>query len=272
MQSGETLSSMTDNLVESWKFISDGVRGYLTGGDEHGVELTAGPEEEPVTRRMCFNLEHYLADGEAFGEFVPRHEAAITAERVGSRSVRILIAPTDHWAVHTELTFSVHPDRTIEAEYEFTFDRDYDGFEAFVSNYFHSPEPPFIPLNGEWVQPDVGNSEHRFWTPDAGECYQIRNRYPENPMGLEASFSEASLDHSLMVTPIPESSASVVHAIEQSECATLSANRQYNAHDFSLVGRDVSEGESVTCRAWMSYAELDELHEAFDFYDRLVNT
>lgn len=261
---------MSADFLKSWKFVSDGVRGYVSGGDEHGVELTTGAYEELVTRRMCLNVEHYLADNRPFGEFVPRHEANISAERTVDGEIQVSIDPTNEWRVSCKITFSVPTFRTIEATYEFTFHDDIAGFEAFISNYFHNPTPPFLSLDGQWVQPELTDSEHRFWIAEDGEQETIRDRYPTSPMGLDRTVSDALFDYPMMITPVPDSEATVVHIVEPEECATLSVNRTYNAHDFSLVGRDVSAGDSVTCRTWMIYSELDEPREAVDLYRRFV--
>lgn len=263
---------MNDEFLQSWKFVSDGLRGYISGGDEHGVELSAGADEEPVTRRMCLNVEHYLADTQPFGEFVPRHEAAISSRRTAAGEIQVSIDRTAEWPVSTKITFDIPASRTLEAEYEFTFHDDIPGFEAFISNYFHDQTPPFLRLDGQWVQPEVADSEHRFWVAEDGNQQAVRDRYPSSPMGLDGIVSDARFEYPLMITPVPGSDATVVHVVEPEECVTLSINRTYNAHDFSLVGRDVTAGESVTCRAWMRYAALDDLDGAIDIYDRFVDT
>ena len=70
-----------------------------------------------------------------------------------------------------------------------------------------------------------------------------------------------------MVSPIRDSGWSVVHVIERAQCPSISANRRWQAHDFSLLGRDVAAGETVSCRAWMIYARLNCLDDALKLAD-----
>lgn len=60
----------------------------------------------------------------------------------------------------------------------------------------------------------------------------------------------------------------VIHVIERQVCPSISANRTWNAHDFSVVGKDVKAGETVKCRAWMVYDELTRLDDTLKVYAR----
>ena len=238
-------------LERSWRFDLDGVHGYVSGGGEHGVEITEAPGRTPATRRLCFNLEHYLAADRGYGEFVPRERAPVEAERAGPRTVRVTVEPHDDWPVRATLELEPRADRAIEARYAFAFDEDVDGFEAFVSNYFHDPAPPFLYLDGEWTRPALGDAEHRFWTASPEDRRRTRDLYPDPFVGLDANVAAAALSRAVMATPIPNSEWTVVHAVEPEGCASLSANRRFNAHDLSLVGQDAAAGETVRCRAWL---------------------
>lgn len=265
---------MATELIESWRFNAEGLAGYLSGGHEHGVELTAGQNLQPLTRRMCMNVEHYYARDRHGGRFVPRYKAEVTAERMEENAVRITIAPFEDWLVTTNVVYRVLPERTIEATYEFTFGDDYGGFESLISNYFHEPTEPYVHSGGEWLKPELGDREHRTWMRGEQDLANFRD-------GRHEDFREEShddyllsvgddfYDHPVMVSEIGDSGWSVVHVIEREVCASVSANRTWNAHDFSLVGRDVTKGQTVVCRAWMVYIELKSLDEALELAERL---
>ena len=238
------------------------------------MELTAGADGQPVTRPMCLNLEHYFARSHA-GPLVPRYQAPVRTEWVadGMRgAVRIMVGPIEAWQVRATITYRLRPERVIEARYDFAFDADYAGFEAFVSNYFRAPAAPYVHLGEGWVQPAIGADEHRFWVRGPREAENARVVYPDafRRVQLTAAIDPAPYRHPIMVTPVARSRWSVVTIADPEGCASLSANRRWNAHDFSLVGRDVARGQTVTCRAWMAYVRLEVLDEAVMLYRRLT--
>lgn len=257
-------------LERCWRFESDGVVGYVTGGGEHGVEITEAPDRTPATRRLCLNLEHYLAADRGLGEFVPRAKATVEADRTAPETVEIAVEPHGEWPVRTTLELTPRGERTIEARYEFSFDEAVSGFEAFVSNYFHEPTPPLVHLDGGWVGPDLDDDEHRFWASDGAAGRRIRSLYPEPYMGLEPTVADAELTRPVMVTPVPDSEWSVVLAADPDGCASLSANRRFNAHDVSLVGRDVEAGETVSARVWLWLTDADDPDATLRRFEELV--
>ena len=98
----------------------------------------------------------------------------------------------------------------------------------------------------------------------------LLNDAPEIPHDMAHPIGPQCYDLPIMVTPIAESTWSVVHVIERACCASISANRRWNAHDFCLVGRDVRAGQTLTCRAWMCYEQLDSLDQTRELAERLV--
>jgi len=258
---------MTPELIDCWRFKYDKLAGHIIGGHEHGFELTAGADMGPVSRRMCMNLEHYYARGRTMGRFVPRYEAEVTASRAGDDAVRIAIAPYEDWRITSTITYRLLPECTFEASYEFTFHQDYGGFEALISNYFHDPTEPHLHAGGKWFRPQLGDREHRYWTRTEEDARILRDGrwddfFAETKDDYTLSIDDAPYDHPLMVTEIGDSGWSIINVIERDVCPSISANRTWNAHDFSLVGRDVAEGETVACRAWMAYRQLESLDDA----------
>lgn len=258
-------------LNAAWAFGNATFAGYVSGGGEHGIEITRGAHGEgAVTRPMCLNVEHYHAQADGSGTMVPRKKAD-TVSTLDDGRVTVSIAPYEGWPVHTNVTFRVVEPATVDAEYSFRFEEDITGFEAFISNYFHDPDPPYLRVGGQWVQGQLADGEHRYWARDAVAAALADDGRMD--VFLEASqhryttpISEAFYDDPIMVTPIRDTGWSVVHLIERAHCMSLSANRMWHAHDFSLVGRDVTAGETVRCRARMVYTKLALLDEAQALY------
>ena len=260
------------DMLRAWQFRYRRLSGYIHGGHEHGVELTRGADGNPVTRRMCMNLEHYYARARC-GRFVPRKHADIESKRLGRHKFQISIAPCGDWLVTVSVTFRLLPKRIIHARYEFTFADDYPAFEAFVSNYFPEHTDPYLHLEGAWVQPTLRDREHRFWArsaEDAADLADGRHARPrQEASDVALPVDEQCYDYPVMVTPVVDSAWYVVHCVQKTMCPSLSANRVWNAHDFSLVGKDVATGETVVCNAWMIYRKLKSLDDALKLYEQL---
>jgi hypothetical protein len=121
------------------------------------------------------------------------------------------------------------------------------------------------------VQPQLGEHEHHFWARSAGDAARIPELYVSEPGTQQVTLpvDPAYYDYPVMVTPIRDTGWGVVHMIQGERCASLSANRIWRAHDFSIIGQDVSKGQTVTCRAWMAYVKLDALDDALGLYQEL---
>ncbi|MCG3148139.1 MAG: hypothetical protein PCFJNLEI_01581 [Verrucomicrobiae bacterium] len=258
-------------LVESWKFQADEVTGYIAGGGEHGIQIVATADGKPGTRGMGMNLEHYYSRSCEQGRFVPRYQAKVHSEQTGEQVVRVRIEPHKDWQIEATVDFAVLPGALIEVRYGFHFLAAYRGFEAFVSNYFHDPTEPHLHLNGQWVRPTVADNEHRFWLrspADAENTLAVRHAELTPSAEIIQPIDPVCFDHPVMVTPIAGSTQSIVNIVEAEHCPSLSVNRRWNAHDFSLLGRDVAAGERVTCRAWFACTTLASLDDALRLQPR----
>lgn len=266
---------MDIELTPAWRFSQPKMAGYIAGGHQHGIEITWGADTKPVTRRMCMNLEHYFARS-GHGLFVPRLEAEVHSELISPDTVRVVIEPYESWRVRSTITYRLLPDCCIHAEYAFAFDQAYLDFRTLISNYFHEPTEPFLRVDGEWAQPSLGEKEHRTWPRDAESRQQLTASMAtlDDAVGMPADqarpIDERCYEHPIMVTPIRDTGWSIVNVVQRDVCPSISANRRWNAHDFSLVGRDVAAGETVVCNAWMVYAKLESLDAALGLADRLA--
>jgi len=240
--------------------------GKISGGKLHGVELTRGADGKPVTRPGCLNVEHYYSTSQAGGRFVPRTKAPLSIKRLDKTAMRVEIGPYEKWRVGATVTYRLLPDCVIEADYVFAFDADYRGFEAFISNYFYNAWPPHLRLAGKWAEGRLNVPlEHHRWCRSDADRQRILQILPafyahyamQPDYDLAKSVDETLYSEPVLVTFIGTSGYAVVHWIEHKNCPSISANRRWGAHDFSLIGRDVKRGESVRCRAWMAYRKLD---------------
>ncbi|MFC1452418.1 hypothetical protein ACFLSJ_03630 [Verrucomicrobiota bacterium] len=259
-------------LVPSWRFDSDGMHGYVVGGREHGVHITSTPDGVPATKPMCLNLEHYCARSCSEGRFVPGKVAPMRTEQVGN-SVCLDIEPHGDWALRTTIQYQIRRDRIVEVFLAFAFHQAFKGFEASVSNYFLAPTEPFVAAGGGWRNRPLGENVHRFWARGRAQAANIAAVYPkeaEPDCGIEWQIDDEYFDFPIMITPITGSKYSVIIIADPLQCSSLSANRKWNAHDFSLVGRNVSRGETIACRAWIACRVLDSPDDAFRLYDELV--
>lgn len=266
---------MEGPLTTAWRFSQDGTAGYISGGHGHGVEITCGADSEPVTRPMCMNLEHYYARGKP-GTFVPRYKAEVHSELISQNSVRVSIEPYGSWRLRSTITYRLLPESTIEAEYSFAFEQAYPDFHVLISNYFNEPTEPFLRIDGRWTQPSLGEKEHRNWPRDSesrrlmSATMATINADPEALSDQARPIDQQCYEHPIMISPIRDTGWSVVHVIERDACPSISANRRWNAHDFSLIGHNVAEGETVVCRAWMVYTKLETFDKALGLADQLT--
>lgn len=240
------------------------LQGKISGGDEHGVQLTRGIDGNAVTKPMCLNLEHYFSTTLPAGFFVPRRLAPLSIKRIADDTMRVEIEPHEQWRVRTQITYRLLPDCLIEAEYALTFEADYSDFEGFVSNYFYGAWPPVLHLGGRWAEGRLDDpaKEHRWWcrSPADRERLIVALAQPGRKLeGFEtpSPVDEACVSEPILVTFIGASGYAVIHWVERDNCPSISANQRWGAHDFSLIGRDVKSGETVRCRAWMAYRKLD---------------
>lgn len=272
--------SVVPQLVPCWRFTYEELEGYLRGGHEHGIEFSRGIDGHPLTKAMCLNLEHYFALSCHGGQFVPRYKATVQTRQIDDDSIRVEIKPYEEWKIHSTITYKLLPQCTIQVDFEFYFDAGYRGFEALISNYFLEATEPYLHVGGHWLQPSLTDNEHRCWPRDehaAQNITKIQSNQsviiPNNDIHLP--IDSQFYDYPIMVTPIRDTDWSIINFIDQSVCASLSANRKWKAHDFSLLGRDVAAGESACCRAWIVYRQLNvkddrSLDEMISVYQELM--
>lgn len=262
-----------NGLTPSWRFAAGSMAGTIMAGQEHGIEITRGADGGPVTRPMCMNLEHYYSTSVPNGFFIPRNKAPLTARQTADNAVRIEIEPLAPYAVQSVIDFRLREDAVFEVTYTFAFSASYRRFEVLISNYFHENTPPFIRVGGTWVQPALPGIEHRYYCRSAADAASLAKALVGQTAELKAQLPHFDFDNpidplrydrAVMVSPIRDTGWSVIHWVDEAWCTSLSANRRWNAHDFSLVGRDVDAGERIACRAWMAYRKLASLDEALD--------
>ena len=266
---------MNAELTPCWRFRYEGLAGHVHGGQDHGIEMAEGVGGARVTRRKCMNLEHYYAKDRSDGRFVPRRNADVNTQHTEDGAIVVGISTSDTWDVTASIAYRFLPERIVEARFDFTFGAPYRDFEAFISNYFGAPAEPYVHIGGKWTQQTLSDREHRYWARSDRDAEVIHDGrldafLNENNGDYEVPVDELRYDYPIMITPIGDSGWSVIHVVEREACPSISANRTWMAHDFSLIGRDVSAGERVSCRAWMAYVQLATMDDAIVLHDELT--
>ena len=270
---------LADDFAPAWRFKCKGLAGYITGGRQHGIHFTEGADRAPVTRPMSLNLEHYYAKAQRGGRLLPRFKVDVQSELTKDGTIVLRFAPYENWNVTASITYKFVSEHTVEACFGFEFGQAYQDFEAFISNYFLAPTEPYIHMGGTWTQPQLGDREHRYWVRDDRDASVVVDGRLDEFLGeMEEEYTQEyavpvdplRYDYPIMISPIGGSGWSVVHCVEREMCCNLSVNRTWNAHDFSLIGRGVEQGERVSCRAWMTYAKLESMDDAIKLYGQLT--
>jgi len=245
--------------------------GKIVGGEGYGIELVKGAvpahhPDLPVTRAQCLSLQSYFVASNLNGVQVPR-KAELEFDWIDGNTVRVQIPSWQNWRVDTDIRYRLLPDCVIEAQYTFTFKRDYPRFEAFVINPFFGCAPPWLKLAGKWQQGEAkAQNECRFWcsNPQAAEALgkemeRWRSLYREQHEGREVFAGVADgrpFTEPIMITSVHGTGYGVVHWIDPASCASLSTDAN-STQSFGLIGRDVKKGERITCRAWMVYRKIN---------------
>jgi hypothetical protein len=259
----------------SLQFRSNDVYGYISGGGTHGVHLVPERAGQPASRRMCMNLEHYYcADGKD-GFFVPRLKAETRTE-LGENTVTVHISPYGDWQVAATVAFQLDLARGgVSVTYTFEFAAAYRCFCFLISNYFLDPTEPHLRLGGDWVQPQLTDAEHRTWprTPeDAADYAAILDQLERPAKQVAVPIDDCCYSEPILVTPIRDSSLSVINIFERRTCASVSANRCWSAHDATLTLGDVAAGERRTAHGWLFWRELANLDGALQIANELGAT
>ncbi len=232
--------------------------GVRIGGEYHGLVL------DGVTQPgLCLlNLEHYTAAGVA-GRFVPR---------IVPEGAELSFEPTADWAVRSTIVYRRHSECAYEATFTFMFERRYEAFEAFIASYFPvSTPPPWLLCKGGWRRPQPKPMEQLFVARDEQAANRVGDgRWAMLPAaGYGYRVAKDRYAKALMLTHPAGDDRVVMQFLKPGDCSQLSPNIFAPAHDLSIVGRNVSAGETVqvpvrlVCRPSLSRADAVEMHDSF---------
>jgi len=263
------------DIAPSLRFRYGDVAGYISGGEWHGVELTGGERGGPATRSMCMNLEHYFAADREGGWFVPRFKT-VRHTKLIDNGIQVDFEPYENWPVRSSIIYELLDSACISATYTFHFSDAIPAFEGFISNYFTTQDAPHVYVNGSWQQPALTDTEHRYLGRSMLDITTIRDRLnvvgsPIPDAKPDLTFDEQIYDRPIMISDVAGGQWQIIHIADPEHCPSLSYNRKWQAHDFSLIGRDVQAGETITCRAWMICTQLSSMDDAFKWYDQLLS-
>ena len=237
-------------------------------GHLHGLVITNDAEGRLVTSPgKCFmNLEHYEAKDRQ-GLFVPR-DLCQHSSNIGDGWLAIHFAKTNNWRVESQVRYWFISDDTIDIEFEFLFDEDLESFEGFIASYMvPGTLPPWIKINGQWTRPEINNEvKEQLFIPkdkkalkvvedgrwqilyDRGNAYRAIRQYYDLPVMVTTRDNDLS-------TPV------IIQMVNPKLCFALSPNRFAPAHDFSIVGRKVTNGETIIAKARLVYRKIDRLND-----------
>jgi glyoxylase-like metal-dependent hydrolase (beta-lactamase superfamily II) len=252
--------------------------GELTGllrpqGRFHGIEYTAGRAQVRITEpSLCMmNLEHYLCV-DRHGSMAPRN--ARQHYRVEDQTVTLRFEPTPDWRLRAAVTYDLSVENRLDTWFRFDFGQDYPRFEAFVASYFHAGNPPpFLRSAGEWFRPEIEPREHRFFPRDAQSTGLITDgRWKGLELGrFTAGVDPRAYDFAMHVSLNETTGWAVLLMTDPSLCPSISANLFCHAQDFSLIGRDVAAGDSVTVRTRLLYVPLSSPDDAVPHYQQFLD-
>ncbi len=264
------LADPVDDIVgmPMFEVSSDNLRGAIRPiGPLHGLILN-GEGVVPITRPMqaTMNLEHYCETGRC-GPFVPRVGVGQSFTSDG-RDLTVHFAPHPDWAVSSAVTYTLRDDAAFDILFSFEFERDYERFEAFIASYFWGGLIPYVAAGGEVSRPDIKNGAQLFFPRDEDARRQVADGRWDFLLGNKL-FAEAdgrAYDAAMTIHRDDETGWTFLQMADESKCTAISVNTFAYAQDFSLVGRDVGEGERVDVRARVVYRKLDSVEQALDVY------
>lgn len=238
-------------------------------GELHGLILH-GDDSAPITRpgAATMNLEHYCRTG-ACGAFVPRKEAAQAYETAADRAT-VHFAPAPEWQVSSRVSYAARGDDAFDILFGFDFDRDYERFEAFVASYFWGGVVPYVAAGGRCFRPEIERGQQLFFPRDEDARAQVgdgRWEFLERGSLYAGCDAQGSLYDAPVTIHWPDGAErAFVQMVDRRECAAVSVNTFAYAQDFSLIGRDVRQGETVEVRARVAYCRATSPDDIMALY------
>lgn len=235
-------------------------------GNDHGLLLLANGA--PITRpgMYAINLEHYLSHGDKSGHLVPSDESHYEVDR---DCLSMDFEEREPWSVHTTLTYYLQAEDCIDMTFDFSFSRNYEGFEAFVTSYFDEQHLPFLNVGQEWIQPHIQPKEQLFFTrDDEASVHMLDGRWDWlQGHGHTADDDGRKYTLPVIVTWNEETEFALIQMIELTRCPAISINTIAHGQAFSLIGENVSAGERITARARLLYREVADFDIVTEWYE-----
>jgi hypothetical protein len=262
-----------------YEFVTPDISGFIRpSGHFHGLVIAHDAQRREVTDpgRCFMNLEHYESKGRQ-GLFVPRDQCQHTCQ-VGEDWLAIQFSQAQDWKVTSRILYQFISQDTIDITFEFVFGDHFINFEAFIASYMiKSILPPWIKINGNWTRPEIHSDikeqlfiargkkvieviDDQRWQIliDSGLDYRILNEFYDIPVMVtlrSQDFSEPA----------------IIQMIDPQQCFALSPNRFAPAHDFSIIGYDVSAGETVRVKSRLIYRKIDSFLEAEQAFENFCS-
>lgn len=255
-----------------YEFKVGDMHGYVRPiGHHHGLIIN-GHANQPITKaRMCtMNLEHYVcADGH--GPFVPR-KTELQSYRVEGQRLTIDFAPTEEWKLESSLEYDFSSSEYIDVTFTFRFAKDYRNFEAFVASYMHNPVPPLLKTDGIWLRLQPERGWQMFAAKSAEHAKMVEDgRWSWFPDSLRSKVIDTFYDLPVLVTRDDTTGYALIQMVDPRECMGLSPNTFAPAHDLSLIGHDVKEGDVVIVPVRLLYRQIESMDEVEALYEEFLS-
>jgi hypothetical protein len=166
--------------------------------------------------------------------------------------------PVPEWYVCAHLEYDVSGENSIGVKFVFDIGKDYPEFEAFIASYFWGKRIPYIWTSHDLVRPSIANGQQRFFPRDDAAAKQVddgRWGFLKN-VGLFAENDGRNYRYPAILHYDDDDHWGLLQLVEPNECAAVSINTFAYAQDFSLMGRDVKQGDQIVVRARVIWAEM----------------
>jgi len=260
--------------VTLYEFETGQLRGHLSGmGANPGINLTAGADGKPLTPSgaSMMTLSHYLCSSN-IGPYAPL-KAEDRRQELHGDSLVIHFPATPHWPLEATVCYTLCETGRIDSIFHFDFRADFPSFEAQVTSTFaDSAGVSNLHIDGNWFRPALTGKDFSFFARDRfAEMLVQDGRWDFNVIeGYRVLLDERGYDYPILVLLEEKSGWALVQMCLIDECPSIALCSTPRQHNFSLVGRSVKQGETLTCHARLAYGQFRGLEGILPLYHQFV--
>jgi hypothetical protein len=260
--------------VTLYEFETGQLRGYLSGmGANPGITITAGADGKPITPSgsSMMTLSHYLCSSN-IGPYAPL-KAEDRRQELHGDSLVVRFAATPHWPLEATVCYTLCEEGRIDTIFHFNFQADFPAFEAqVVSTFTDTAGVSNLHVDGNWFRPALAGKDISFFARDRfAEAMVQDGRWDFNVIeGYRVLLDDRGYDYPILVSLEEKSGWALVQMCLIDECPSVALCSTPRQHNFSLVGRGVKQGESLTCHTRVAYGQFRGLEGILPLYHQFV--